>query len=1023
MVARNKDNPYTPSTEALKLMRSRQDISFSLRSRMSEAVESIPWGEVLPTTKDTIKKFVNPLDWSRGYGFMQQALPEQVKAGLAHVFMTPHFQAERHTEIQPFVDAGESREVNRMQIILDMLGYQPGKNDTRSNKEKIIDSFTKWQSGQASTDWEGFNRRMQALTKPQKRALDLIFAEGDAMGSEYTSLAQACMNPRLKKGGVDQAVFQLYRDIRKHIDGPVAEARLRHMENMMLEAGIEKKQVDKHIADYRNEQRKVRGWMSRDHGEGKEQVAVYHVFDANKMMMEWVETDVKDGKQYYLPYYPGNQVMMQIEKILDKVPADQRRNATMTTTPKGAVIITLTGKNSGLFDAIRESIADSITGDIKVMSYMRRFQTELGAKSHAKQIAADYAKAMPRNYIKGHRYVTDVRTTDGLSEDTFREMRRDFAVEQALVESIKKSLKKGEITKEEAKGLKAELVRNTAEVLMGRAAGRYQIRRAPYLIEGYQTENTMGLYQDYMMGVSGLLSKAQYAMQQMDLFRKAGPKVKGWAEKYITDTLRNMGLADRISGDIRAFATLWFMGFKVSSAAINATQNYTLGFAELGRMLPKGKSPMRLISVANVNILSGKNLTTDEQQIFDTAIYKQQEMATAINEMSGHNEGSYTKAGKTLHNLTGKALALFQQVELMNRKAMILAAYRAFRSKTLLAGAMDVEALQRAMKINDSVNFNMGRHNLPGWARGAAGRTFYSLQSFTWNNLNWLFNRLTSGEKRDMVALLRYAGAIFVLGGAAALPGGDELDKLYRRLKGRSLKLDFETWSSNQAARHGTLGELVNAWAWHGVPAMAGVNISNAVRLQIPVASQMLADGDALEAAGGVPGALWGKGGAALMYLERGDVGRALESAAPEAVAGPLRAIRQATEGATTSHGKVIFDETGKPLKYSTLDAVKRGLGFMPIGQSKRSELTGQLMFLEKYWKDKKSNLMDRARAAVNDPEKFRKLEKEFERFNVDLEKSQVAGIVTPIDGDTVDRALQSKPNERRLGWQQRYAR
>ena len=80
--------------------------------------------------------------------------------------------------------------------------------------------------------------------------------------------------------------------------------------------------------------------------------------------------------------------------------------------------------------------------------------------------------------------------------------------------------------------------------IMGRAAGRYQIRRAPYLIEGYQTENTMGLYQDYMMGVSGMLSKAQYAMQQMYLFRKAGPKVKGWAEKYINDTLRNMGLAE-----------------------------------------------------------------------------------------------------------------------------------------------------------------------------------------------------------------------------------------------------------------------------------------------------------------------------------------------------------------------------------------------------------------------------------------------------------------------------------------------
>jgi hypothetical protein len=105
------------------------------------------------------------------------------------------------------------------------------------------------------------------------------------------------------------------------------------------------------------------------------------------------------------------------------------------------------------------------------------------------------------------------------------------------------------------------------------------------------------------------------------------------------------------------------------------------------------------------------------------------------------------------------------------------------------------------------------------------------------------------------------------------------------------------------------------------------------------------------------------------------------------------------------------------------LDAVKRGLGFMPIGQSKRSELTGQLMFIEKYWKDRKGSLLDRARTAINNPEKFKKLEKEFEQFNADLEKSQASGVVTPIDGDTLDRALQSKPNERRLGWQQRYAR
>jgi hypothetical protein len=157
-----------------------------------------------------------------------------------------------------------------------------------------------------------------------------------------------------------------------------------------------------------------------------------------------------------------------------------------------------------------------------------------------------------------------------------------------------------------------------------------------------------------------------------------------------------------------------------------------------------------------------------------------QEIQTALAEVSGHNEGTYTKASKLLHNLTSKSLAIFQKVEVMNRKSVILAAYQAFKSTP--DGILDQAAMEQAMEVNASVNFEMGRHNMPKWSRKPLGRTVYSLQSFTWNTLNWIFNRLTSGEKRDQIALLRYAGMIALLGGAAALPGGDELDKLYRLL-------------------------------------------------------------------------------------------------------------------------------------------------------------------------------------------------------------------------------------------------
>ena len=1009
---------------------SNPDIRFSLRDDIAKAVEQIDWQQVIDATRNNWLQTLNPLDWSRSWGFMQDLLPENVKAAFGWFFMNPVFQAERDPAKRPFVEAGETRELNRMQIMLDFLGFNPGQGDKRSAAKKTWDFVTSWQNGQVSTDWEDLNQRMFALTKAQKKALDFLVAEGDAMGSEYDSLAQARLNPRIaKQAGMDQAVFDLYRAVRRHIEH-VREVRIKQMDAMLREVpDMTDKEREKHIADYRNSDRQVRGWMTRHHGEGREQVAVYHLFDAEELNDSWVTTPLLDkdgepvGDQFFLPFYPGSRAMQAMEQRIKEGWTEAK--AKITTTAKGHVVVTIHGDSGGAMEDIQVAIADELQDDeVRVMAYMRRFQTRRGAEKHAEKVRADYKGAMPRNYSAARSYQTEVQTVDMLTEDLFQAMKGDMAIEAALKESLKKALKRGELDKDKYEELNDQLVQDTAEVLLSRAAGRYQIRRSPYLIEGYDTEGVMSLYQDYMMGVAGMLSKAQYAMQQYENLRQAKAQVKPWAVGFVFDSLRNMGLGDRISGDIRSFASLWLMGFKISSALINATQPYTMGIAELYRQLPEdGKqSASRLILKAQKDVLTSKNLKNDERQIFNTAVYKQQEMQTALGELSGHNEGTYTKAGRTLQALTGKALALFQNVEVLNRKSVILAGYRAFRSKELAAGALDEAALRKAMEINGKVNFEMGRHNLPGWARGAVGRTFYSLQSFTWNSLNWIFNRLTSGERRDQIALLRYAGVLALLGGMAALPGGDELDKLYRKLRGRSLKLDFQDWTKRQTDRFGTLGEMANAFAWHGLLSAGGygVQASNAIRLQIPIVSQWLSDRSALEAASGVPGALVGKVQTAAMYMQKGYYDRAAESASPEFVAGPLRAIRQYREGATTSHGKKVFDEQGQQIRYSASDVVKRGIGFQPYGQSKRGELAEQMRKIQTHWNSERAELLDELRGSSGKGRD--KVLKKLIEFNQKLAESQAAGLVQPITATTVRNGLTYRPNQRQSRWLQQYS-
>lgn len=647
-------------------------------------------------------------------------------------------------------------------------------------------------------------------------------------------------------------------------------------------------------------------------------------------------------------------------------------------------------------------------GSIKVKVYMKLQTSRSRANRHKKEVLADLKKAMPKNYLDWAAYETRVEFDNRLSEATYGDMQNDFAMEQAQLQAIDRAASKQDITKTEAAGIRHQLVQSLAEVLMARGAGAHRIQRAPYLIEGYETEAPIQLYQDYMTSTAGMISKAKYACAQFENFRYAPREVKPWAEQYIRDTLRNMGAADRISANLRSVASLAYLGFKVSSMVINATQPWTLGIAELGKHTKK--SPLLAIAKAQKDIFTG-NLSDREKEIFSSEIWKEQEQNTVIREMTGAGEGTAGKVSQAFHTLTGKAMFGFQEVEMLNRKTVILAAYRSFTAD----GMEHEEALEKALRVNRRVNFEMSRANLPGFAQKPLGRTVYALQSFLWNNWNWVYNNLTSGKKEDMAAMLRYAAAMAIIGGAAALPGWDELDKLYQILFGESPKLAFRKWTRQHARQYGTLGELVNGFAWHGLSSATGVNISNAMRLQIPIVSPILSGDSLPEAAGGVFTGLTQKGARAVTAASRGDLYRAIENISPEVLAGGMRAYRMAAKGATTGTGKVIFDENGRPMQYTTGEAVTRMLGFQPSRISERNDLTNVQKGLSAHWKEERGDLL--AELRLSKPGRRKEVMLKIMKFNRRLRASQATGLVPAIKTATIRRTLRDKPNKGKSEW------
>ena len=130
------------------------------------------------------------------------------------------------------------------------------------------------------------------------------------------------------------------------------------------------------------------------------------------------------------------------------------------------------------------------------------------------------------------------------------------AIAQRLVDNAIEKLKtQGEVDPGTANLIRLNVLETLADDLKARGAGRFAIKRAGNIIEGYQKTNLKEVLKDYIDGWSGMMTKQDAALEFLEELKEIPrnkPQLMAYASKYAQDMLRNQEPMDRISAKMRS---------------------------------------------------------------------------------------------------------------------------------------------------------------------------------------------------------------------------------------------------------------------------------------------------------------------------------------------------------------------------------------------------------------------------------------------------------------------------------------
>ncbi len=1005
---------------------------------------------ISPSTLKSAAKFLNPLMLPHAvHTIAGYVAPDSLVNAVNDLLATPLFYVERNPEVTEVFENAWRRQGESFAMKSKFQEYTDSNGNTRTLKDLHAD--------------------FKGLGKADRKLFARLNTMGDALSKEYATLQDAQQDVP----GITQEAFNHYRDFREFVRSIFPKAREEMVENQ-----LEKYNQDPILKETLRYLINSKATLSQAQINDTVLAAFMEIKGLKYIVPEYQKKPWFDDLANLMGYSvdPQGNVKWQKPVDLQQLKANPQQFAGKISQATLADQKLLDGLIAAFKDVVenkrvdktvkraaedvverRKGLADlknsfhALTGWMPRMREDGKYRVEvylLDANGDPERLAyvdfrdskfaADRLKEAVKNN-PGNYYGINLANHQGRQfsdpevafnsrkrpESIYADRATDIATEEIINSAVEYLHNNKGLPESEMNDIRDAVMKATADRILARGAGAHKLKRAPYLIEGYQNDDPYYAMSRYIGGLSGFLSKGRYAIRQMQALSDVPGEHKDWAYNYIKNTLKNAEKLDQYGGTVRSLVTLAFLGLRVSSAIYNATQNIVYGQAELSRHT---KDPIKVFAAAYRDLGADKMAKVKGKQSPGITMVERHALREAINVGAIHEniisdqiargEGIQNKAGRVIEKAVDITMYPFQFIEqYANREPAFLAAYRVFASRNpgfrpTQSQPYDPAAFKAALDFVNKVHFLPGKANLPMWAHNAFGRTAYTLMSYVANSFNWMYNRATSGQKDQLVAMVRMLAAVSLIGGATAIPVlGDDFWKFLRSVTKVDYRAEFEKYLRESTSDITGSEPIIDA-IFHGLPTFAGVNVSNAVTLRIPVLSNLLSGDGIIESATGAVGGVVQKlvkGAGAAM---EGDYYRAAEYAAPEFIGGAMRAGRMATEGATTNSGKTVYGPDGKQVKYSASDVVKRTLGFQPLGQSKLSEVRD----LEYYYRDVYGNKKSKASA------KARKLlragdtvgaAKTIIEFNKMIVKSPAKALIPPFQN--IESIFDDTPDKRQL--------
>ena len=531
------------------------------------------------------------------------------------------------------------------------------------------------------------------------------------------------------------------------------------------------------------------------------------------------------------------------------------------------------------------------------------------------------------------------------------------AMEQLINTTIQRQIKDGEQAEEVRKALLSGL----ADVLKARGFGAHAIQRKN--IPGFDRDDIKGILYNYISGLHGWLSKmdasADFAQALGKISAQKSPELWSFASQYVKDMLRNADSIDRIAGNIKTAAFVWYLGINIKTAVVNSTQNLIVGVPRLQQEVTGGgalwlKAAMDTLGLrfSGRGISGAKALKADELRMLEE-LYGAGVIADAhMDEIRGQMARSPAlRMWERLVRVLGMPMSI---VEHFNRASLALAAYRAARAGRLSTSACQRLGVREGERLNHDMardfadmlvrdtHFEYGKGNAPELLRSTtAGRMLspaFVFRSYSGNIINLWWRALRHEGREGRVFVAKSLGATVALGGLTAFPFYATLSALCTALSG-----DDEDWTT-KVRRQLPESNLFRDVVCYGLPSLAGVTIGGSLRMETPF-TEGIEKGttfkeimtQSLVSLIGVPYDLAvNKVSRALEAHSYGADDRALEALVPTFMANIMQARRLATEGQTTLRGRPINSPGQQGArKLDAYEAFGKALGFQPTSSAR----------------------------------------------------------------------------------------